>query len=453
MQTSEHVELKLSAYNIVINGSDNVAIVYNTLQDSITLMKGRTQSKGDICALHLQGVLCNKNIDERHVFRHRMNLQKYSNKILHMFITLTGLCNCECRYCFAKNSFPACSIGVEDTEYIVSFAEGQLNMRHIESIVVDFFGGEPMLCREICLNIMEKLNTLADKYGATIEFRVYTNGTVNPFKNPEDIVAFSGVRFLITLDGLKEEHDYLRPMKSAKSSFDLIINNLLCIKENGGQAVIRINFGEKNYKRIPLLLDFLKEKGLTCFDIEFYPIQNMSLGSADYKDAVEPSKLPEMNIFLWHEAWNRGIKVALRPVSSCCYCTAFTSSMFVIDPELNVYKCALLQCDRKYSIGSLKRNTDYQRDLVFYDWINYDPSSEEKCKDCKSLPVCAGGCGGSGTFRFGSIHHENCYDLSEAMLKERIRLYVMQYYSGLLRQFQANDSSVLILERAKHPAL
>lgn len=95
------------------------------------------------------------------------------------------------------------------------------------------------------------------------------------------------------------------------------------------------------------MLDELIKMGLTCFPIEFYPTQNMSNSSAEFEDAVGVKELPTINEYLWQEVSKRNIPVSVRPVAANCYCSAFTDTMFVIDPDLDVYKCALLQCEKK----------------------------------------------------------------------------------------------------------
>lgn len=284
-----------------------------------------------------------------------------------------------------------------------------------------------------------------------MEYQFYTNGTLRPRNGYSIFDGYPNVKFLITIDGLQAVHDSLRPMKTGESSYEAIFRNLKELKSNEKKAVIRINFGKKNIENIPELLDNIIESGLNCFPIEFYPVQNMSCGFADYSDAVDLQSLPRMSNFIWNEAAKRHISVGLRPTSACCYCTAFTNKMFVIDPDLNVYKCALLQCDRKNSIGNLKKNTDFLRDSVFYEWMAYDPSLEDKCNECVALPVCSGGCGGSGTFRFGSHKHSNCYDLSPEMLKNRISYYASQRYSNVIEYFAKTNTNILVLEKAAYP--
>lgn len=371
MNMEKKALFKKSRYNLVVP-FDGYNVIYNTLQDSLTLVRSASEghlSNADIGLLHSQGIYVNNEIDERLVFRYRANQQKYRSTRLHLFLTITGNCNCNCQYCFAKGCFPNRSMSETDALYILRFAEEQLRARTIREIHIDFFGGEPFLCEDFCLKIMREFTKLGSRYGIVPHFQFYTNGTIVPRYGYEVFAEFEYVKFLITLDGLKQIHDILRPMKSNQSCYDTIVENLRLIRAVHQQAVIRINYGKKSYSQIPLLLDELIQQKLTCFPIEFYPIQNMSDSSAEFEDAVGAADLPDINEYLWKAAVERNIPISIRPVTANCYCSAFTDTMFVIDPDLDVYKCALLQCDKKYSIGNLRGQTKNQTDSVFYDWL------------------------------------------------------------------------------------
>lgn len=451
---NEKILVKESNYNMVLQEYDTSVLVFNTLQDSLTLRKKGIHydkmSLKSIDVLHKQGILINGAINELQIIRHRANVQKYSGKRLHVFITLTGACNCNCQYCFAKDCYSEGRITEKDIPLIILFIKQQMQINRSTLLNVDFFGGEPLLCENIYLSLMTQISEYCNSINVTPEFQFYTNGTIEPQCGFEVFNKFPKTSLLITLDGPRDVHDSLRPLLSGKSSYDTIIKNLEALQAIGGKAVIRINYGKQSFRNVPFLLDELIRLGLTSFPVEFYPVQNMSDKSSDYPEAVDAATLIKINEFLWTEADKRGIKLSLRTTSSNCYCTAFTNSMFVIDPLLNIYKCALLQCDRKYSIGNLKKQTQYNRDNTYYDWMTYDPTEESPCSKCISLPICAGGCGGSGTFRYGTHHHSNCYDLSPLMVKKRMLRYFNVHYASSVEQFELSDLEVLIVENAKY---
>lgn len=335
MNTSNHVQIRKSKFNLVVSLPDCVAI-YNTLQDSITLVKSHPSElrKTELDLLHKQGVLVNQGIDENMVFRCRAGRQKFNSSRLHLFLTITGKCNCDCQYCFAKGCFPNHSMNLEDVDIVLGFLSRELRSRSFKEIAVDLFGGEPLLCESIYLQVMRGVSVIAAQLGIVPSFQFYTNGTIRPQNGFATFSEFQAVKFLITLDGLRETHNMLRPLIGNGSSYDLILRNLQEIREIGQQAIIRINYGKRNYKEVPLLLDELVRQGLTCFPIEFYPIQSMSKGSAEFENSVSCSDLQKIVGFLWEAATERGILIATRPVSANCYCSAFTDTMFVIDPDL-----------------------------------------------------------------------------------------------------------------------
>lgn len=446
--TVESRAFKQSRFNLIVREAADFVVIYNTLQDSLTKVTRDISmlSVVDLKTLHSQGVLVNEGMDELEVYRYRNMQHKMRGKRLHLFITLTGVCNCACKYCFAHDCYQGATVKSSDVPIIVRFISEQLESHASTHLNVDFFGGEPLLCEDVFVMLLQEISDLSLKRGIKPKFQVYTNGTIRLWHNFAELAKTYDITYLVTLDGPKAFHDSQRPLKNGDSCYDKIVENLIEMRDGGAKATIRINFGKRGYVNIPALLDEIVHHGLTEFPIELYPIQNMSTSSAEFDDAVSCGNLAEILPFLWDEMDKRHIPYSTRPRSACCYCTAFTNSMFVIDPSLNVYKCALLQCNTKYRIGNLKTATEYERDSTFYDWLNYDASREFGCKDCVSLPVCSGGCGGSGTFRYGTHHHANCYELSPGVLKLRMERYVRQRFEEQVQSW----NKVLILERARY---
>lgn len=450
--------MKKSSYNMIFD-FDRSVVIYNTFADSITCLKRDFWNKPDLydscCAdesslLHSQGIVVNEGIDESEVFRFRANRQKYCGKRTHIFLTITGACNCSCSYCFAAGSLPKKNMTVRELPLLCGFIEKQVLLNHSSLLVIDFFGGEPFLLEDFYLSAMDAITELAIRMEIKVEFQFYTNGTIMPKGGMSVFNKYPKVTLQITLDGFKAVHDSLRPLKKGGSSFDAIIANLHVLKNQPVYVKIRINYGLNSYKNIGALLEYLRNEGLACFPIDFYPVQSMSEGCADYSDAIPVRQLPEISLEIWKTAIKYGIKPALRAISGNCYCSAFTYSTFIINAEMDVFKCALLQCDRKHRIGNLLADTSLDRDSGYYRWMNYDPGAHEKCSRCISLPVCAGGCGGSGTHRYGDWTHPNCFDLSPIMLESKMKLYLAMCYDNRINNFGCSGRNMMVLEKAKH---
>lgn len=64
----------------------------------------------------------------------------------------------------------------------------------------------------------------------------------------------------------------------------------------------------------------------------------------------------------------------------------------MIDPHGDLYKCwsDIGIIERRVSV--LDGNDADVNSTLLNDYMLYDPTEDEKCKDCKYLPLCMGGC-------------------------------------------------------------
>lgn len=166
---NDTILVKESGFNMILQEYNNSILVFNTLQDSLTLRKKKISysemSLKSVDVLHKQGMLINSTIDELQIIRHRANVQKYGGKRLHIFLTLTGACNCNCQYCFAKDCYSNGRITEEDIPYIIAFIKRQIQVNRSTLLNIDFFGGEPLLCEKIYLELMSKITDIGKAIG------------------------------------------------------------------------------------------------------------------------------------------------------------------------------------------------------------------------------------------------------------------------------------------------
>ena len=89
---NDTILVKESGFNMILQEYNNSILVFNTLQDSLTLRKKKISysemSLKSVDVLHKQGMLINSTIDELQIIRHRANVQKYGGKRLHIFLSL-----------------------------------------------------------------------------------------------------------------------------------------------------------------------------------------------------------------------------------------------------------------------------------------------------------------------------------------------------------------------------
>lgn len=134
-------------------------------------------------------------------------------------------CNLRCKYCFAstgtfhgKRLLMPLEIGKKALEFLV---ERSGSRKYLE---VDFFGGEPMLNFDVVKQLVAYGRELEKKHGKIFRFTITTNAY--DLKD-EDIEFFNREmsNVVLSVDGRKEVHDFMRPTAAGDGSWDRAMAN------------------------------------------------------------------------------------------------------------------------------------------------------------------------------------------------------------------------------------
>jgi uncharacterized protein len=156
-------------------------------------------------------------------------------------LNLTSRCNLHCSYCwndygtysnrtFRKDRVLASAGCVKNSEMSVTVAQRAVDML-VDScgddrdLVVDFYGGEPLLNLKTLLATVDYCRKNQRKWRVNFNFLLATNGTL---LTPEvaGLLLKKGVQIAVSIDGPKKVHDRNRPFASGKGSFSTITRNL-----------------------------------------------------------------------------------------------------------------------------------------------------------------------------------------------------------------------------------
>ncbi|MDP4175480.1 MAG: radical SAM protein [Bacteroidota bacterium] len=144
---------------------------------------------------------------------------------MHITLHLTNGCNMKCDYCYA----PPADKRSDMTEDIAFHAVEYGSNISPENCGIIFFGGEPLLKKELITSTIEFSKELKKKRGFRNHFKVTTNGLLLD----EDFLEYcKSVNLMVALsiDGNKEAHNMHRKTRSGEFTFNVIepkINLLL----------------------------------------------------------------------------------------------------------------------------------------------------------------------------------------------------------------------------------
>ena len=361
------------------------------------------------------GFLVDDTIDELQQLEMNYNLSKYGKNGLGLVIAPTMACNFACPYCYEGTQTGMMSEKLQAK--IIAMVEAFAKDR--QDITISWFGGEPLLAKETIYSMSKHLIEICDRANVEYEAMIVTNGFLldkeTILKLKECKVDFAQ----ITLDGLPESHNKKRKLRdgSNEPTFDRIMENMLCAKENGIDVAIRVNVDKTNQHELESLLELMIEKGLgkelylghvqanTECSKEFaencLSLEEFAKVYTDYEKLLFARKLPTEY-----------------PMPNRMNCGADYLYSYVVDADGNLYKCWNDIGIKEESIGNLHNVADFGQitknpNLNYCKYLTWSPFVFKKCRECKILPICLGGCQFNGRAMGEPICENWKYELEE----------------------------------------
>lgn len=385
--------MKLSRFNIEHPVSDGL-ILYNTLSSGILLLekediKDYFNIKNECCLSNekLKNELCkgrmliDKEFDEIEFIKFTNTASRFSGRGLGLTIAPTLYCNFACPYCFEKGvKFDQMSDEVILS--LVSFIKNYIGGK--EPLSITWYGGEPLLAIDIIERITKLVFDDSEYENMNYSSDIITNGYLLTRNVAKKLKNLGITNVQITLDGPPRIHDSRRKLISGGKTFDRILKN---IKETCDliDITIRVNLDRTNQDDVKELIDIIKFEGL--YDKVFIYVAKVD----DFFNDSNPSLLTSVE---FSEKYNDFLTNNKNYIQIAEFnpnvCGAVNINSFVIDPSGNMYKCWDEIGRDEGVVGNVSSGIDYNK--TFFNYINNDPLSSEKCLDCKILPLCMGGC-------------------------------------------------------------
>lgn len=438
------MNFKSSFYNYFFENNQEL-YVYNFLSTAIAelekdvweaLKSDKLDNISDdiIENLFENGFVVEKGCVEKNKYRYFLDSVRFgrTRKALCVTFIPTYGCNLACPYCYEGNEHNPKKISNEGIEAVLHFIEKQILVGEatipLERIEIFLYGGEPLTCKEAITEFSRKTSELAKKYNKKLFFEITTNLTLID-DNIIDLIKEYDMRLQVTIDGDKTAHDSRRIFKNGKGTYDIIINNLKRLNRAGlhDNVIIRVNLDENNALLYGDILNEVKQyANYTYFAfLSLYKDTN-----ANYQNGYMSAEsiCAKTNLFLNKEL----IKHGLKPQSTFGKqgpCSICSENKYMIDCNLNVYKCELLINRPECRVGYLLEDGTFVKEPNFYNQMSISPFESKKCTDCKFLPLCGGGCQGTEYIEKGKKDgNTNLYRcvISDETIKEYLISYVSE---------------------------
>lgn len=377
-------------------------------------------------------VIVEDEVDELKIFEYFHNKLKYNYNCLIYTVLLTWACNLKCIYCYeGAGEAKHFSMNKEIADRVIKFMERDAEEKGPKFISIMLFGGEPLVNFPIGKYILERMNTFCKEHNIILVSAIVTNGTLITDGIIQTLIENNCRYVQITLDGPPAIHDQRRIAKTGEGTFDVIINNLVKLKKYRDQLpiIIRVNVDKNNIGTIPMLMEILKEKELTDFNIDFGIVHGGTESCSSYESNCyiedEVGSLLEQ---LWQEAAKVDFNTKVKPMRKWTYCGLNCDNNYTISPEGEVYKCWEHAGEPEHLMGVIDEKGEIANQTYkFYEWMTRNPLDADECRECVYLPACGGGCGAISYNETKSYTGKGCFKIRGCIEKQ-----VINYVSDII---------------------
>jgi uncharacterized protein len=321
--------------------------------------------------------------------------------ITSLSLAIAQKCNLGCTYCYAQEgSFgaPATAMSREVALAAVDrLFEGAMAGQRFN---LAFLGGEPLLGRNVLRETTEYAAGIARDRGLQVGFSITSNGTV---LTPEDGEFFErhGFAVTISLDGVAETHNQLRPFKNGSSSFDRILANIrpVLALQNRMQVSARVTVTPRNLDLVkslncfvdlgfhsigfsPMLASPTGREQMGARDLDYMLEQMMTCGREFERRVIAGQRYPFSNMVAAMKEIHHGTH---RPYP----CGAGAGYLGVsADGELSA--CHRFVGDAEGMMGNLRSGVNREQQAK---WLaDRHVHRQEPCRSCWAQYLCGGGC-------------------------------------------------------------
>jgi uncharacterized protein len=459
--------MRQSMFNVQVPLAErNEVFLMNTFTDAQLLVapdvgrllsrldRGETQFDPDerdsIATLQENGFVVESRGAERSQLQEMFANMREDTDQLRLTVLTTLQCNFACDYCMqgdhGDHNLMGHKMSLETAHEIVSWVGEQLETVRPEKFILSFFGGEPLLNIPVIKIIAEGCHALCETQGVVQRVNVITNGLLLTPAFVDALLPFGLAGVKVTLDGDRETHNRMRPLRGRQGTFDRIVDN---VRQVAHKVPITIggNFDESSVDSFPALLDYLQQQEFAhqIKKINFKPIIKAPAQASPAQPVLSKGFIPltavsangkplngacmtsagagagagsgsgmcdschfveEKMSFLLEETRRHGFPtvdgVHMGP------CEIHRRHAHTVGVDGSLYACPGFGSEPTQAIGHIKS----QRSMALQDAIDrferLTPLKDE-CGDCSFIPVCGGGCSVAATTEIGDLHAKSCH--------------------------------------------
>jgi len=356
---------------------------------------------------------------------------------LKVTVLTTLQCNFACDYCFqgdhGDHNLFAQKMTLEQAAQVVAWIEERLDSLQPERFILTLFGGEPLLNLPVAYYLAERCLAACRARGIEQKVSVITNGLLLTEAVVDRLLPCGLIGVKITLDGDRDTHNRMRPLRGRQGTFDRIVENMRRVAHKV-PLTVGGNFDESSVDSYPALLDFLREQSFAdaIVKVNFKPIIKTTpatpkgmipltvvgesgkplngtcmttAGAGNGSPCDSCHFVDEKMAFLRSETRKRGFPtpdgVHMGP------CEIHRKHAYTIGPDGSLYACPGFTGEQAQSVGHIDGRHDEWRASASARFEAL--AAYKNCGDCSFIPVCAGGCSVASHTELGDMNTPTCH--------------------------------------------
>ncbi len=441
-------QYKNNGYNIVLDvNSGSVHVVDELVYDVIALLNQNKEqeeilsllsdkyAKEDLreameeCGqLEQEGVLFSKDVYENAILDYKARKTVVKALCLH----IAHDCNLACRYCFAeegeyhgRRALMSYEVGKKALDFLIANSGSRRNLE------VDFFGGEPLMNWQVVKDLVAYGREQEKLHDKKFRFTLTTNGVLLN----QEVMDFCNREMgnvVLSIDGRKEVHDFMRPFRGGKGSYDRILPKFKAFADSRNQENYYVR-GTFTHYNLDFSQDVLHLADLGFKQVSVEPV--VAPEDADY--ALKPEDLPQILSeydklaaeMVKREKEGRGFTFfhymldltggpcVYKRLSGCGSGTEYLA----VTPWGDLYPCHQFVGNEAFLMGNVDQGIT-RTDLVD-EFKCCNVYTKEKCRNCFAKFYCSGGCAANSYNFHGTI--QDAYDLGCELERKRVECAIM----------------------------
>lgn len=310
-------------------------------------------------------------------------------------------CNLGCTYCYAQQgSFGGPAQQMPEETALASLELLFGDVAPGERVNLSFLGGEPLLNRPAIRAATARALELAAERGVTVTFSITTNGT-RLTDADADFFEEHGFAVTVSLDGVGEDHDRLRPFRSGRGSFETIMAKVapLLARQRQMQVSARVTVTPDNLALRATLDEFV---AMGFHSVGFSPMLSSPTGVGELSHPELATMLEQM--VDCGEEFERRLAAgerypfanmvnALREIHRGThrpYPCGAGAGYLGVSAEGELAACHRFVGDEDGAMGDLIGGIDRERQASWLEQRHVH--RQEPCRGCWARYMCGGGC-------------------------------------------------------------